>query len=656
LGANPLKAFFYLTFKMSILLLTLVVIALVGTQMLLGGKELAFSLPGYGVLALAAVLSWWPFRRVPVSRRLLLSLASSALFLGYILVRALCSQDHYLARKDLYLGLAALIVYLLVALNLTSPRLRVSLVSVLLLLGAVDTVIGAIQYQRGDGFMPFEFLPAVGYGLRARGFLGSPNHLAGYLEVVVMLGLCVTFWSSWPWWGKILVGYVSMVCIVGIMLTGSRGGYMSIGFGLITLVCLSALVMSWRGRPSVALALIGGMVVVPCVGVVGLLALLPSDSTVRERINSVASLRVNVDDYRPRLWTAAVRQLDVSPAIGTGSGTYLYYGRQFRDPTVQTDPVYAHCDYLQLLGEYGIVGVVGFVLFFGCHLVNGWSAIRRQSSIYEEHGGAGEGTQLALTMGVLCGSVAMAAHSFVDFNLHIPANALLMAFVFGVLANPGGERMMLDHVWTPGLRVALPAVGLWLAIVALPTLPAEYYVEQARRLLSSSSYFNSADVAGRAVEFSRRGLRYDMENTELYYCLGEAHFALAEMAASSAQSRLHHEEAVAAYRKARQIAPRDVRLLLCEATSLDALRRFDESEAVLKQALELDPNSNYVLNAYAGHLYAEKKYAQAEAEYRKAMQGGSPGARRWLEILEGDKKAGRLGATSPDVTPVTEAP
>jgi O-antigen ligase len=657
LGENSLKAFFPPALEMSILLLILLAIALTGTQLLLGGKAPAFCLPGYGVLALASVLSGWPLRRVAVSRHMLLCLASGAIFFGYLLVRALCSEDHYLARKDLYLGLAALIVYLLVALNVTSPRLRVLLVSVLLFLGVVDTVIGGIQYQRGDSFMPFEFLPAVGYGLRARGFFGSPNHLAGFLEVMVLLGLSVTVWSSWPWWGKILFGYGSIVCIVGSILTGSRGGYLGLGLGLFALLCLSALVISQRGRPSLALALMGMMVVMPSLGLWSTLALLPVDSNVRDRINSVASLRVNVDDCRPHLWTAAVRQFGESPIVGTGSGTYLYYGRQFRDPAIQSDPIYAHNDYLQLLGEYGIVGAAGFLFFAGCHFFSGWNALRRQSLIYEEHGGAEQGSVLALTMGAFCGSVAIAAHSCVDFNLHIPANALLMAFVFGVLANPGGETVKLDHPWTPALRVVLPVAGLGLAAAALPTLPAEYHVERAKALLTNASYLESGEVAARIVEFAQQGLRYDAGNTELYYCLGEGHFALAEKASSSsAESRLHHERAVAAYRKARQIAPRDVRLFLCEATSLDAMERFDESEAILARALELDPNSHYVLNAYASHLYAQKKFARAEAEYQKAAQAGSPGARYWLETLAEDKKAGRLGATSSGVQARPAAP
>ena len=54
------------------------------------------------------------------------------------------------------------------------------------------------------------------------------------------------------------------------------------------------------------------------------------------------------------LWKAAIDQAKMNPVVGTGAGTYQYLARLFRPPFTQSDPVYAHNDYLQLLAEYGI--------------------------------------------------------------------------------------------------------------------------------------------------------------------------------------------------------------------------------------------------------------------------------------------------------------
>ena len=90
-------------------------------------------------------------------------------------------------------------------------------------------------------------------------------------------------------------------------------------------------------------------------------------------------------DARLMLWPSAIENFRVSPAFGTGSATFLYYGRKFRDPRLQSDPVRPHNDYLELLAEYGVAGAAAFLLFLGAHLRWGWRAFRYLSA----HAGSG---------------------------------------------------------------------------------------------------------------------------------------------------------------------------------------------------------------------------------------------------------------------------
>ena len=46
-------------------------------------------------------------------------------------------------------------------------------------------------------------------------------------------------------------------------------------------------------------------------------------------------------------------------------------------------------------------------------------------------------SSLALVVGAAVGILALSVHSIFDFNLQIPANTLFVAFLFGILANPG---------------------------------------------------------------------------------------------------------------------------------------------------------------------------------------------------------------------------
>ncbi len=597
-----------------------------------------------------------------------MALAVSVIFFGYVLVRTVLSPEEYLARKDFYLVIGALIVYLLAALNITSSRFRVGVVLFLLLLASAHVAVGAIQFTKGQNFMPFSFLPRAEYGSRASGFFGYPNHLAGFLEIPLLMGMGVAFWSRWRPWAKFCVGYFIAVCIAGIVMSGSRGGYISSLAGLLVFGVLSLLVVSKRIQKHSGYILAGGALLAVILAW-SIQSGIRRDVALGERVKSA----VVADSTRILLWEAALKQFESHPVFGTGSGIYLYYGRQFRPLGVQADPVYAHNDYVQFLAEYGIVGAIGLVAFLVCHMRGGWRAFRSKISRESQTLGVGSNS-LALSTGALSATAACMVHSFVDFNLHSPANALLMAFVFGVLANPGGEIKVSSKEKTGGFRLGrhfrlvTPALGLCMLIIAMPKLPAEIYAERARRVLSDGQYLVSPDMAQTAEDYALLGLQYDLKNPELYYYLGEAGIAEAAMAADPAERTKKYSESVDAYRKAVELAPRDTRLLLCLATSLDALQQFSEAATLYARTMEVDPHSIYAWWAYGMHLELQQKWDEAETAYRRSfelgggalMGGGAAGVAldRIAELRKKSPVPGPDGANSkgPSAPPVPAPP
>ncbi len=626
-------------------MLVLVAVILSGINILRGGIFPWLSIPCYGALALTAFLSALPTLRPMIARSVMTSLIASAVFCAYVLIRILFSPDNYLAQTDLLLVFGASIVYLLVGLHLPSPNLRATLVAVLILLAVSNCVVGAIQLTEGQDFMPFKELPRTAYGTRISGFLGSPNHLAGLLEVVALLGLAMTFWSRWKIWAKVLLGYGSLVSLAGIVFTGSRGGYISIAAGLLVFGVLSLLIVTRHrfdrlgyvlGTVGVATLIIGGIAYLS----------VSQTPAFRSRVESVATL----DDARMRIWPSAVKQFQLCPVFGTGSGTFLYYGREFRDPLLQTDPKYAHNDYLQFLAEYGIVGMTAFLVFLVIHLLSGWKGFNRILESRNEFEGVGD-TSMALTVGALSATAAIMAHSVVDFNLHIPSNTLLLAFVFGILAHPGGA----GPAWRSepifpaplALRLVLPVLGLWIAFVGLPKLPGEYFAWKAREALGDWTTLDTGEYAVRAEDFARRGLHTDPKNPDLLNSLGDALFARANLSSDSIERERLINESIDAYQRALQLAPQDRNYVLALGWSLDALNRFEESEAVFKRAVALDPNSGNVRWAYAAHLHQRGKLDEAEAEYQRAYALGSGQAHDGLQRLKEDRKARQTDPTSP---------
>jgi O-Antigen ligase len=303
-------------------------------------------------------------------------------------------------------------------------------------------------------------------------------------------------------------------------------------------------------------------------------------------------------NVRLEMWKAAIQEWKLQPLFGTGSGTYLYYGRQFRTPELQTDPVYVHNDYLQLLAEYGLAGGALFLIFLGSHLGNGWRNFCRLGLKRVAVSSRLLSNAMALQLGAIPAVFAYMIHSFFDFNLHIPANVLLVAFVFGLLANAGAQHQAeLPDVRRSILvwRLVLPAIALFIAIEDVRLLPGEYFAERARAALRD-------DRLETGAAFASRGLASERTNPNLYQYLGSARFDQADRTSTGATSTQFYQEALVAFEAGRALAPREEAFAIGMADSYDALGRFNEGEWVYQEALALDPRSTSLSTLYQAHL------------------------------------------------------
>jgi O-antigen ligase len=122
------------------------------------------------------------------------------------------------------------------------------------------------------------------------------------------------------------------------------------------------------------------------------------------------------------IWQDTLRLIQQHLWLGTGLGTFpVAY------PAVQTVHLnrfvnHAHNDYLEVASE---IGVLGAAVLFGSILYTFVALIRRvgrnQDSISRATGIGATGALVA----ILC-------HSLTDFNLYIPANALVFSVVLGL--------------------------------------------------------------------------------------------------------------------------------------------------------------------------------------------------------------------------------
>jgi len=124
------------------------------------------------------------------------------------------------------------------------------------------------------------------------------------------------------------------------------------------------------------------------------------------------------------------------PILGSGPGTFNILYPKYRDPRLRTFMNATHNDYLQYAEEMGLFGIGSFILLLVLFFKKNLNLIKNLPDKYLQ----------VLTIGFLVSISAIAIHGLVDFNLQIPANALLFWIILalsssiGIITKPEGRR------------------------------------------------------------------------------------------------------------------------------------------------------------------------------------------------------------------------
>ena len=105
----------------------------------------------------------------------------------------------------------------------------------------------------------------------------------------------------------------------------------------------------------------------------------------------------------------------------------------YRPPGLAGLVVYAHNDYLQLASEMGIFAL-GIIL---------WSVLSASWAGFRTFFITRSNFKRGMILGTMSGIVAILIHSFVDFNLHIPANAILFTVFVAMLMVTANRNLLI---------------------------------------------------------------------------------------------------------------------------------------------------------------------------------------------------------------------
>jgi O-antigen ligase len=340
------------------------------------------------------------------------------------------SFDPYSTRFILVLVAALLMYFAAVLVFVDTPkRLRI-LVRTIMVFGFFLAIFGLTQsFTSPDKVYWMREIPQA----QAFGPFINRHHFAAYMEMALALPLGLVFTDSIEKEKKFIFLFAAGLMAVALVMTNSRGGIISLLAEILFLVATMGLRRrrhkhrrdSEERQPRFKMAAMkAGLALVLIVTLFGSVVLLGGEDALSRFVGSV-----NTDDPttgRAHFWSVTVDIIKNHPLIGTGLGAFgvVYTGYDSRNGTYRLEQ--AHNDYLQVLSDGGIAGAL-IGLFFLVNLFRMGFARRESRDDFRR----------GVATGALAGCFAVLIHSFFDFTLHTPANALLFLVLAGLATMNG---------------------------------------------------------------------------------------------------------------------------------------------------------------------------------------------------------------------------
>jgi O-antigen ligase len=516
----------------------------------------------------------------------------------------------YLARLEMLHVLVYGCLFLAILNNLHRQETIQLITFTLLLLAMAVSFYAIYQFLTGSNRVWTLIKP---YPHRGSGTYINPNHLGGFLEMLLPLGLAYTLTARLKPVPKVVLGYVSLVLLAGIGVSVSKGSWIATSMALLLFFGLLFFQRRYRMPALVLMVLLAG----------GCLLVFPRSVFVQMRLKQMFTQGGNVnDELRYSVWRPALRMWRDYPWCGVGPGHFNARFRAYRPEGIQMSPDYTHNDYLNTLADYGAIGtafVVGAWALLGLGVAKTWSSVRLSSG---DLGGKSGSNKFAFVFGASVGLIALLLHSVVDFNMHIPANAILATTLMALVSSH--LRFATDNFWFrwhPALKVAatvLALLGFW------------YLGSQAWRQASEFVWLHRASQApnfsSAKIGILRRAFDVEPMNSQTAYDIGEAYRRQSQEGGQHYQGQegINYTNlamrAMEWFGRCIELNKWDSRPCVGYGWCLDWLDRQTESGPYFWRAEKLDPNNYYNVNMIGLHYVQLGDYAAAKPWFERSLR------------------------------------
>ncbi|NLK52021.1 MAG: hypothetical protein GX295_06215 [Syntrophomonadaceae bacterium] len=321
----------------------------------------------------------------------------------------LTSVTFWTSVSELFIPLTGIIFLFLMVCVLNQPQKLDNFMLCLALAGLATAGYAIYQYYHGPGmeYLNVQWVdPSQTQEIKNRAYavFENPNLLAQYLVLLTPLSLGALL-ATRIWWRKLLLGLTALVGIFCLLLTFSRGGWLAMIAALLVFAYFQNRQRLFTWLPVAAGALYAF-----------------SPAKIASRLSTITSVQDSSNAYRLDTWNSTLSLLRDYWITGVGLGRRAF-GRVYATHMINANYVpHAHNLYLQLMSEFGILGLTVFlwliwrVFRLGCQLRTSASDFMR-----------------SLNAGVMGAGIGFLAHSVIDYFLWYYKLGILFWFIVGII-------------------------------------------------------------------------------------------------------------------------------------------------------------------------------------------------------------------------------
>jgi O-antigen ligase/Tfp pilus assembly protein PilF len=469
----------------------------------------------------------------------------------------------------------------------------------LIFLVSLNTIRTKAQIKRVmAAIITIGFLMSIFYLMRyfgapaPTGFINS-DHFSAYLGMIIPLSLGLIFVGNTS--VRPLLFFTMIIMGGALFFTMSRGGMFSFIAALLFIALLASTRRSMKNK--------GWLILVIAVFTILVIAWLGATPVVERILSFKAEIASRYYGGRLPIWQGTIGIIKDNPLLGTGLGTFNYIFPKYQPVgIIAKHYTYAHSDFLELLSE---IGIIGFFLFVICGL---WTAIYLFRRYSQRHDPWVTGMSICIF-----GSLAsIFIHSFTDFNLHIPANAILLSVILALFVSILNTTNEASNPVIARRRKADEAIAHYLAAVLAVVLLVIYAIAVIRPALAdhyaslpilSLRGPEGAEAITAQIRNTKTAIRLDPTNAAYHYQLGKATQAIDE------------------YKKAIALNPTNSQYHQSLAWAYGQINKVSQAQQEFKAAIELSPTYYYPYQVYAVWLFnhpTKDNIEKGVQVYRKA--------------------------------------